>query len=230
MSRLEEVIDALRSGLPILIFDDASREAEVDLVYPAWAAGPDEVYDLRVNAGGLICYATDSRVTLALGIPWGDELLANYNSYLKLLASRRLSYGDRPAFTIWVNHVGVRTGVSDSDRSLTVRKLDEVVKLYYEGRVDDARDMFYREFQAPGHVPILAARSLEERRGHTELSITLMKLAGLRPSVVLAEVLARGRSASLDEARDMAKRRRIPIVTGSEVVRWCTGSEVCRGR
>ncbi len=228
MPQLREVIEALQSGLPILVFDDYSREAEVDLVYPAWAVGPDEIYDLRVNAGGLICYATDYKVTSALGIPWGDELLASYNSYLKLLASRRLSYGDRPAFTIWVNHVNVRTGVSDSDRSLTVRKLDEVVKLYYTGRVEEAREMFYREFQAPGHIPILAARSLNERRGHTELSIALTRIAGLRPSIVLAEVLVRGRSASLDEARDIARSRGIPLVTGRDVIRWCLESEVCR--
>ncbi len=229
MFQLREVIEVFQSGLPILVFDDSGREAEVDLVYPAWAVGPDEVYDLRVNAGGLICYATDSSITIALSIPWGDELLASYNSLLKLLASRRLRYGDRPAFTIWVNHVSVRTGISDSDRSITVRKLDEVVKLYYEGRVEDSRKMFYSEFQAPGHVPILAARSLKERRGHTELSIALTRLAGLRPSVVLAEVLVRGRSVSLEEARDIARMRRIPLVTGNDVVRWCFESELCRG-
>ena len=228
MSQVREVVEALHSGLPVLVFDDHSREAEVDLVYPAWSVGPEEIYDLRVNAGGLICYATDSKVTLSLGIPWGDELLASYNSELKLLASRRPTYGDRPAFTIWVNHVSVRTGISDVDRSITVRNLDEVVRLYYEGMVEEARRKFYSEFQAPGHVPILAARSLEERRGHTELSIALTRIAGLRPSIVFAEVLVKGRSASLDEAMEMAKRRRIPLVTGSDILRWCREFEVCR--
>lgn len=227
MPGLREVIEALQSGLPILVFDSHNREAEVDLVYPAWVVGVDEIYDLRVNAGGLICYATESTVTQALGIPWGDELIASFNAQLRLLASRRLRYGDRPAFTIWVNHVNVRTGISDSDRSLTVRKLDEVTRLYYEGRVEEAREMFYSEFQAPGHVPILAARSLRERRGHTELSITLFKLAGLRPSVVFAEVLVKGRSASLEEAREIASRRGIPLILGSDIVEWCSKHEVC---
>lgn len=229
MSQVRVVVETLQSGLPVLVFDDYSREAEVDLIYPAWSVGPEEIYDLRVNAGGLICYATDSTITLALGIPWGDELLASYNSILKLLASRRLGYGDRPAFTIWVNHVSVKTGISDTDRSLTVRNLDDVVRLYYEGMVEEAKKKFYTEFQAPGHVPILAARRLEERRGHTELGIALTRIAGLRPSIVFAEVLVKGRSASLDEARDMARKRGMPLVTGSDIVRWCYEVEVCRG-
>lgn len=227
MQRVREAIEALRSGLPVLVFDSNSREAEVDLVYPAWVVGPDEVYDLRVNAGGLICYATEAKVTMALGIPWGDELIASYSPQLKLLASRRLRYGDRPAFTIWVNHIGVRTGISDSDRSLTIRMLDEVVRLYYEGRVEEAREKFYSEFQAPGHVPILAARSISERRGHTELGVTLARIAGLRPSIVFAEVLVKGRAATLEEAREIASKRGIVVVTGDEIIKWCEEHEVC---
>ncbi len=227
MQAVREAVEHLRSGLPVLVFDSSLRENEVDLVYPAWAVGPEEIYDLRVNAGGLICFATDSRVTQALGIPWGDELLARYNPLLGRLASRRLGYGDRTAFTIWVNHVSVRTGIRDYDRSLTVRMLDEVVRLFYEGKVEEARDKFYSEFQAPGHVPILAARSVKERRGHTELSVALARIAGLRPSLVFAEVLVKGRSASLEEAREIAGKRGIPLVRGDEIIEWCERSEVC---
>ncbi|MEM0366815.1 MAG: 3,4-dihydroxy-2-butanone-4-phosphate synthase [Acidilobaceae archaeon] len=226
MEFLEKVVRAIRLGYPVMIYDDDNREAEVDLVYPAWAADPDVIYTLRVEAGGLICYVTESRVTSILGLPWGDEILMNYGK-LALLASKRLRYGDRPAFTIWVNHINVRTGISDEDRSLTIRRLDDIVKLIHEGRIEEAKSIFYSEFQAPGHVPILAARDLRVRRGHTEISIALFKIAGLRPSLVLAEMLSRGKSMSLEEAKTIASSRSIPLVLGSDIIKWCMSSEVC---
>ncbi len=219
-------LEALASGSPIMLYDDDNREGEVDLVYPAWVADAEVIYDLRVSAGGLICYATDRRIVEFLGLPWGDELLAGYGK-LGLLASKRLKYGDKPAFTIWINHVNVKTGISDEDRSLTVKSLDDVVRLYYDGRHAEALEKFYSEFQAPGHVPILAARSLRERRGHTELTIALLKAAGLRPSAVFAEVLSKGRSATLEEARSLAARRKMPLVVGRDILEWCSKVEVC---
>lgn len=226
MATLREVAEALNSGLPVVVYDFDDREGEADLVYPAWVIGPDEVYDLRVNAGGLVCYVMEENLAKTLGLPWGYELIASWKT-LTPLASRTLRYGDKPAFTIWVNHVMVRTGISDEDRSLTIRGLDEVSRLYYEGRVEEAVSLFHRDFMAPGHVPILASRSLRERRGHTELSVALFKLAGLRPSIVFAEMLSRGRSASFEEARDFAYKRRIPLVRGEEILEWCMRSEVC---
>ncbi|MFN4045888.1 MAG: 3,4-dihydroxy-2-butanone-4-phosphate synthase [Acidilobaceae archaeon] len=223
---LKWALEALASGSPIMLYDDDRREGEVDLVYPAWAVDSEVIYDLRVSAGGLICYATDRKVVEFLGLPWGDELLAGYGR-LGLLASKRLKYGDKPAFTIWVNHINVKTGISDEDRSLTLRSLDDVVRLYYEGKPEKALEKFYSEFQAPGHVPILAARSLRERRGHTELAIALLKAAGLRPSAVFAEVLSKGRSATLEEARGIAARRKMPLVTGRDILEWCSRVEMC---
>ncbi|MCX8195622.1 MAG: 3,4-dihydroxy-2-butanone-4-phosphate synthase [Acidilobaceae archaeon] len=226
MGSIERAIEVLKSGGPVLLYDGDEREAEVDMVFPAWVAEPDVIYELRVDAGGLLCFATSSRLTAALGIPWGDELLSSYGE-LRLLANKRLRYKDRSAFTIWVNHMGVRTGVSDEDRSLTVRKLDEVIKMAHEGDLRGARELFYSEFQAPGHVPILAARSLRERRGHTEMSVTLFKAAGLRPSIVLAEMLSRGRSMSVEEAEKVAEKKGIPLVKGHELLEWCRKNEVC---
>ncbi|MEN3000193.1 MAG: 3,4-dihydroxy-2-butanone-4-phosphate synthase [Acidilobaceae archaeon] len=229
MRSVERAIEAIRAGEAVLIYDGDEREAEVDMVFPAWVAAPDVIYTIRVEAGGLLCFATSSAITSALGIPWGDDLLSSYGD-LHLIARRRLRYRDRSAFTIWVNHVNVRTGVSDEDKSITVRKLDEVVRLVQGGEVGEARKLFYSEFQAPGHVPILAARDLRQRKGHTEMSVALFSAAGVRPSIVLAEMLSRGRSMSVAEARTYAERKGLAIVTGEELLRWCEENEVCWGR
>ncbi|MEM1928115.1 MAG: 3,4-dihydroxy-2-butanone-4-phosphate synthase [Acidilobaceae archaeon] len=226
MALLREVGEALESGLPIVIYDFEEREGEADLVYPAWVVGVDEVYELRAEAGGLVCYVTEGSLARSLGIPWAYELIGSWST-LSPLASRTLRYGDRPAFTIWVNHVSVKTGISDEDRSVTIRELDGVSRLYYSGRVSEAREKFYSEFVAPGHVPILASKSLRERRGHTELSVALFKLVGLRPSAAFAEILVKGRSATYEEARELALKKRIPIVRGSDILKWCESSEVC---
>lgn len=227
MATLREVGEALASGLPVVVYDFDDREGEADLVYPAWTVGVDEVYDLRVNAGGLICYVMEGAVARALGIPWAYELIESWAS-IAALASKTLRYGDKPAFTIWVNHASVKTGISDADRSVTIRGLDEVSRLFYSGRVEEARAKLYSEFIAPGHVPILASKSLRERRGHTELAVSLFKMLELRPSIAFAEILVKGRSASLEEAREFARKRGIPLVRGSEILEWCERSEVCR--
>ncbi|MCX8165498.1 MAG: 3,4-dihydroxy-2-butanone-4-phosphate synthase [Acidilobaceae archaeon] len=223
---VERAIEAIRAGEAVLIYDGEEREDEVDMVFPAWVATPDVIYTLRVEAGGLLCFATSSSITSALGIPWGDELLSTYGD-LHLIARKRLRYRDRTAFTIWVNHMSVRTGVSDEDRSITVRRLDEVVRLAHSGELEGAKKLFSSEFQAPGHVPILAARSLRERRGHTEMSVTLFSAAGVRPSIVLAEMLSKGRVMSVAEARAYAEKKGLVMVTGKELMKWCEENEVC---
>ncbi len=220
MGEIERALEALRSGNPIMIFDGDEREAEVDLIYHASGVGPEAIYDLRVNAGGLICFATTWPIARDLGLIWGYELI-RLHPPLAPLTEKTPKYGDKPAFTIWVNHVSTRTGISDVDRSKTVRELDKIVKIYLEEGPVRARRMFLEGFQAPGHVPVLAARSLSERRGHTELSTCLSLLAGLRPSVVFAEMLGKGTALPLDEAREISRRRGIPLLTGDQVVEAC---------
>ena len=222
--RVEEAIKALRRGGPIMIYDSSSRESEVDLVFYAGKVDPDVIYMLRTVAGGLICYGTLEEVTGALGIPYGDDIIRRLGEGFERIAGRRLGYGDRPAFTIWVNYIKVRTGIRDEDRAETVRQLHEVTSLVTSGNVERAREKFFSEFQAPGHVPILAARNIEVRRGHTELSTHLALLAGLEPSVVFAEMLTRGGVLSLDDARILSERMGWPLVSGDEILEvWRSG-------
>ncbi len=221
-----EAAKALAEGTPVMIYDGDEREAEVDLVFHASRVDADAVYTLRTRAGGLLCYATTWTIASSLGLVWGDELIAS-KPPLDRLTSKRLSYGDRPAFTIWVNYAGVRTGISDEDRSLTIRMMDRVVEKYYSEGPGSAREFFLENFQAPGHVPILASRGLRARRGHTELSIALALLAGLRPSVAFAEMLDYRISLPLEKAKRISKETGWPLVSGGEIVEACRGREVC---
>ncbi len=213
---MEEVKERLLSGHPIFIYDFKGREEEVDMVYYAPRVSTASIYMLRKLGGGLICFAMPYEVGTLLGLDFMTNLLKESN--LKALV-KRPKYGDYPAFSIWINHVDVKTGISDEDRALTVRKLYEVAR---EALSDpsSARRRFVEEFYAPGHVPVLLARKLNERRGHTELSVRLAERLGLEPFVVFAEVLDYGHSMSLEKAREIAKALGAPLLKGEEIVRF----------
>ncbi|MCE4603667.1 MAG: 3,4-dihydroxy-2-butanone-4-phosphate synthase [Aeropyrum sp.] len=223
---IEAAVEALRSGRPVMIFDGDAREGETDLVYYAGSVTWREIGVLRREAGGLICYVTTEKVGRLLGLKFAQEIIAAHED-LRPLAHKTPSYGDPPAFSIWVNHVGVKTGISDEDRALTVRMLHSVVSDAVSGRGREARSRFLREFMAPGHIPILLARELKKRRGHSELAIALASLAGLPPSLVLAEMLGDRYSLPLESAQEFSRRQGIPLVTGDEIVEVCGGGEVC---
>jgi len=216
MSNLRRAIQLIREGRPVLIHDSRFREDEVDMVYHASFITYREVYILRTLAGGLICYVMPYDVANALGLRFMDDILRG--TEFNVLTSRRLPYGDRPAFSLWVNHKDVRTGISDYDRALTIRKLHEVTELVSLGEVGMGRELFYGSFISPGHVPILIGRDLSVRRGHTELSIALARLANLIPSMVIAEVLDEGYSMSLSKAKELAERLGTTVVDGDEIL------------
>ncbi len=217
MNGIEEVIEIFAKGTPVLIHDSDSREDETDIVVYAGFVDADTVYMMRTLGGGLLCYATDEKVTRSLGIPFADELYSLVDS-LKPLTEKRLSYGDRPAFTVWVNHKDATTGIRDRDRALTISKLHRVAEETWRGNSDEALEMFRSEFQAPGHVPLLAGRGLEKRRGHTELSLALALMAGVTPSVAFIEMLDRGDRLPVEKAKRIAEEKGFAFIEGRDIV------------
>ena len=217
MSKIRKAIELFKAGRPILIHDSASREDEVDIVFYAGYVTPETIYLMRTLGGGLICYVTSRKIAEVLGLPYMADILSNIPG-LRNLAMKKLRYGDAPAFSIWVNYVGVRTGISDSDRALTISKLHEVVKEVFKGNKETAKEMFLKNFQAPGHVPILVGRSLKVRKGHTELSLALAKLAKLLPSTVIVEMLDKGTSLSVSKAAKIAESLRTVLIEGNELI------------
>ena len=214
----ERVIEAFRAGDPVLIHDSDDREGETDLIYPAGAVTPDAVARLRNDAGGLICVALAADVADALGLPFVQEVLDH-----PAAADHDLAYDDRSSFSLTVNHRETRTGITDDDRSLTIRALAEVAT---EARRDTDSDTgpesFADTFRAPGHVHLLRAASglLDQRRGHTEFAIALADAARLPPAVVVCEMLddATGNALSPAAARTYAERHGLAYVEGADLV------------
>lgn len=217
MGSIDEALKAFRKGIPVLIYDSSDREDEVDYVIYGGAVDVDVIYEMRTLAGGLICYAMGREAVQVLGLRFASDYLQKVEPLAELVKMPR--YGEPPAFSVWVNHVSVATGIRDVDRAITIRELHIVSKLVYEGSVEKAKQKFYEEFMAPGHVPILAERSLSVRRGHTELSLALARLAGVIPSVALVEMLAKGRQLTYEEAMRVSREYGYPLIRGDDIIR-----------
>ncbi|HLM90585.1 MAG TPA: 3,4-dihydroxy-2-butanone-4-phosphate synthase [Thermoplasmata archaeon] len=213
---------SLGNGEPVLIFDAADREGETDLVFLSARATPELVRLARRDAGGLICTAISDELRGRLDLPFFSELLVlaarKFPGVAGLSESPR--YDRRSAFGITVNHRSNFTGVPDNDRAKTIRSLGELAD--EAGRLSDAalRERFRAEFISPGHIPLLyAAPGLTgERKGHTELAISLARMAGLSESVTVTEMLGdSGGARAPDAARRFAEEHGWPYLEGRTI-------------
>ncbi len=178
---------------------------------------PSVITWMRKNAGGLICFVTEDSVGKQLGLNFMSDVLRNagFDGLIK-----RPGYGDDPAFSIYVNHVKTKTGgIRDIDRALTITRLADVVRMIKEGRNAEAQKIFYGEFYAPGHVPILLGR-VGRRFGHTELSLLLSRMAGILPALVIVEMLSDdGEALNKDAVSRIADELGTVVISGGEIIR-----------
>jgi 3,4-dihydroxy 2-butanone 4-phosphate synthase len=159
--RLPRALDDLRQGRPVLLTDDQDRENEADLIFAAEKITPAGMAMLIRDCSGIVC----------LCLP--DEHLQRLN-LTPMVAHNESRYGT--AFTVTIEaREGVTTGVSAVDRVTTIRAA-------LTGRAD--------AIASPGHVFPLRAQpgGVLTRRGHTEGSVDLVRLAGLQPAGVLCEL------------------------------------------
>jgi 3,4-dihydroxy 2-butanone 4-phosphate synthase len=205
---LKKAVEQLKNGGMIVIYDGDEREGEADLIFSAKFADPRKVEILRQDAGGLICAALPMEDAEKLGLPFFTDILEKACDSVKRISCRKTAYGDKPAFSLPVNHCEVYTGITDNDRALTLQKLDEVLQ--------KNPDIFAKEFYAPGHIFLLIGRGLDKRKGHTELALELGKRAGQRV-MVLCEMLGHGRAISKEEAKEYAHWNGLVFVEGKEV-------------
>jgi 3,4-dihydroxy 2-butanone 4-phosphate synthase len=217
---LAEAIAALKAGRFVLVHDDKTRENEIDMMIAAEYIKPFHVAAMRKDAGGLLCLAVANEVTTKLGLAYMHDILADMgkvNPIFSKLIEGRASYGDKPSFSISVNHRSTRTGITDEDRAVTISKMAEVCKSIDKGGIEQ----FARDFRAPGHVPILIASKhlLHDRMGHTELSIYLAQLANITPAVAICEMMdsRTHRALSIGAGEKYAARFGIPLVDASEL-------------
>ncbi|WP_049921430.1 3,4-dihydroxy-2-butanone-4-phosphate synthase [Halopiger djelfimassiliensis] len=206
----ERALDALRSGEPVLVHDAADREGETDLIYHADAVTPDALARLRNDAGGLVCVALGHEVAEAFELPFYAAAVDH-----PATGDHDLGYDERSSFSLTVNHRDTYTGITDNDRSRTIRALGAAAA------EPDETD-FAGEFRVPGHVHLLKAAPdlLAQRKGHTELGLALADAADLPPAVVVCEMLddETGEARSPVDARAYADRHGFPYLEGRAVL------------
>jgi 3,4-dihydroxy 2-butanone 4-phosphate synthase len=215
--------DSLARGEPILIFDAIDREGETDVVFLSEKATPELLRLQRKDAGGLICTALSEEIRTRLGLPYASDLLAIGEDRYPILAGlrrQRLRYDQRSAFGITVNHRSNFTGVPDNDRAVTVRALGTVAREAPNLSDAELAARFVEEFTSPGHIPLLYAAPalLRERKGHTELAVSIARMAGLSESVTVCEMLGdSGGARSPDAARRYAEQHGWAFLEGRTI-------------
>jgi 3,4-dihydroxy 2-butanone 4-phosphate synthase len=222
---IEDAVKALRQGKVICLYDYDNRERETDLVFAAEFSTPKLVYQLRRDAGGLMCVAIDPIACDRLGIPYITDVLKYAGSCGNGFGAIESIYekvGDIPydtksSFSLWVNHRKVYTGITDIDRSLTIKELANITAGSFNGN----QVPFGSQFRSPGHVPLLrcAPGLFKDRRGQTELSIVLARAAKVTPAMVMCEMLdgQTGKALTKQDARNYAENNNLAFVEGTEV-------------
>jgi len=210
---IEKAAESLRSGKMVVIYDGDDREGEADLCVHAKYAKPRAIEILRRDAGGLICLALEEKVAKGLGLPFYTDILRESKRPVAKMECTKTAYGDKPAFSIQVNHKKVYTGITDNDRSLTIRKISELVE---SGR-ERMRSRFISDFYSPGHVFLLIGRGIGRRRGHTELTLELAKRSGMDGTMVLCEMLGSGTALKKSKAKEYATKNKLAFLEGKEL-------------
>ena len=194
LNTIEEAIQDYKDGKFVIIVDDEDRENEGDITLAADFITPDKINFMALNARGLICVAIDEKILNKLNIPlMVDE--SNDSNYT--------------AFTVSVDYIpGTTTGISAEDRSKTV-----------QGLIDDNADSSM--FQKPGHIFPIKYREggVLVRAGHTEASVDLSKLAGLKPAAVMCEIVKDdGTMARRPDLEKFASDNDIKIITIADLI------------
>ena len=160
---IEEALEALRQGKIIMCTDDPDRENEGDLICAAEFATTENVNFMACNAKGLICMPMSEDYICRLQFPQ----MVSHNTD-----------NHETAFTVSIDHMDTSTGISAAERSITAMRCV----------ADDAKPS---DFRRPGHMfPLLAKpHGVLERSGHTEATVDLLRLAGLRTCGLCCEIM-----------------------------------------
>lgn len=220
---IQSAIHALQEGRFVLVHDSSKRENEVDLVVASQFITPNHIVEMRKQAGGLICACVENGVAKNIGLQYMHDTLFLSNSFdsdLKNIIYGITPYGDHPTFSIWINHKSARTGITDLDRTQTIRSVSSICDVAPEYQ----KEIFISSFKIPGHVPLLVAKEglLENRQGHTELSIFLAKLAGLVPCTSICEMIdsENHTALSVEKAQKYSTDNNMPFLDLNEILDW----------
>lgn len=194
--RINSAIVSLKKGGGILLVDDDDRENEGDIIFPAETLTEEQMALLIRECSGIVCLCLTAEKIKRLELP-------------QMVGENTSHYGT--AFTVSIEaSQGVTTGVSARDRVITVRTA-----------VDDACRV--EDLNRPGHVFPLRAKpgGVLERRGHTEGTVDMMLLSGLKPAGVLCELTnPDGTMAKLPEIINFANTHSMPVLSIEDIVQY----------
>ena len=192
---IEQALNDLRAGKIIMVIDDPDRENEGDLICAAEFATQENINFMACHAKGLICMPMSQELCEKLGLPqMVSENTDNHST----------------AFTVSIDHVDTTTGISAYERSITAMKAVE----------DGAKP---GDFRRPGHMFPLEAREggVLKRTGHTEATVDLMKLAGLKECGLCCEIMREdGTMMRTTELLEMAENYEFTVITVSDLVKY----------
>ncbi|MCL2296467.1 MAG: 3,4-dihydroxy-2-butanone-4-phosphate synthase [Methanomassiliicoccaceae archaeon] len=220
---LNGVLEDIRAGKVVLVYDFDNREKETDMTVASEFVTADVLRLMRKDAGGLICTTTPSRTAKELGLPFlSDVFWNNRNSYplLGLMTPNDIPYDNtKSSFGITINHRKTYTGITDGDRAFTIKEYVETI--FKTTPATDRIKELGENFRAPGHVHLLNTTSklLKTRQGHTELCTALMYMAGVRPSATICEMMGDGGMAcSKEKVIEYSKKNNLHFITGEQII------------
>ena len=185
---VEEAISDIRNGKIVLVTDDENRENEGDFICAAEFATTENVNFMAVHGKGLICMPMGTSLVEKLMLP--QMVAENTDNH-------------ETAFTVSIDAVETTTGISAKERGITARKC----------AAEDARP---EDFRRPGHMfPLLAKKNgVLEREGHTEATVDLMRLAGLKECGLCCEIMREdGTMMRTPELMELAEKFQITMIT-----------------
>ena len=196
LSTIEEALTALREGKPVLVADAENRENEGDAIMAAEFATEEWIAWIVRNTSGYLCAPMTEQMANRLELPL--MTIANQDTL-------------RTQYTVSVDAAsGVTTGISAADRAHTLQAL---------ANPTSTPESLIR----PGHILPLRAHQggVLARQGHTEATVDLLKLAGLTPVGVIAEMVsADGSMTRLPELKEIGAREELPVITIEQIVEY----------
>ena len=198
---IEEVLEDLRQGKIVVMMDDEDRENEGDVICAAEFATLENVNFMASYARGLICMPMSEEYTNKLNLP--QMCAENTDNHCT-------------AFTVSIDYNDTTTGISAYERGITARMVAD----------DNAKPS---DFRRPGHMfPLLAKKGgVLERNGHTEATVDLCRLAGLKPVGLCCEIMKEdGTMARTPDILEFAKEHQLKCGRIADLIQYRKEHEV----
>lgn len=192
---IEEALEDIKNGKMVVVVDDKRRENEGDLIMAAEKVSPEAINFMAKHGGGLICMPIIKKRLKQLSI--GMMVTENTDTH-------------KTAFTVSVDAVETKTGISAQERAFTIKKI-----------IDPSAKA--TDFNKPGHIFPLEYKEggVLVRAGHTEAAVDLARLAGLYPAGVICEIMnENGSMARVPELQTYVKKHNLKLITIADLITY----------